>query len=172
MPLSSHPQQPHNVVAIRQGLTKKMAQLQTPTTTTPITTFSDQQQHPKPRLPSPQIFDILPALHELLARIDHVPLITDPLDLSLIPTDTESADVGALYKDIPALEPKDLPADVLQVKTRIRRALRELEKLPDMERSVGEQEAEIGELEERIREQREMVGRLAGLAGEMGGKIG
>lgn len=172
-PVFSRPQQSHHVTAIRQGLTAnihRMALTQPSTTATP-TTASAESQPPKLHLPSPQIFDILPALHEILSRIDHVPLSNDPLDPSLI-ADAEAADVGALYSDVPPLEPKDLPAEVLQVKTRIRRAVRELEKLPDMHRSVAEQEEEIAELEERIGKQRAMLKRLAVLAAEMEGKGG
>ena len=71
---------------------------------------------------------------------------------------------AALYTDLPPLEPKELPTEVLQIKAKTRKALRELEKLPDMERSVEEQEEEIRELEGRIRRQRDMVRRLGEMA--------
>ena len=61
---------------------------------------------------------------------------------------------------------------MLQIKAKIRKALKELEKLPDMERSVEEQNEEIEALEGRIRRQREMVARLAELAKGLREKIG
>jgi Zn-finger domain-containing protein len=49
---------------------------------------------------------------------------------------------------------------VLEIKTRIRAALRAVEGLPDVDRSLEEQKEEIRELEERITRQKEV---LAGL---------
>jgi predicted RNase H-like nuclease (RuvC/YqgF family) len=123
-------------------------------------------------LPPPQTFDILPPLHELLARIDHS--TTDPVSNINLPEQTTSdpEDIGALYSELQPLEPKELPTEVLQIKAKIRKALKELEKLPDMERSVEEQNEEIEALEGRIRRQREMVARLAELAKGVKEKIG
>ena len=124
-----------------------------------------QQPNDRVQLPPPQTFDILPALHELLARIDH----------NTTSVDQESAnpsDIGALYSELQPLEPKDLPTEVLEIKRKIRRALKELEKLPDMERSVDEQNDEIQALEGRIVRQEEMVSRLASLAREVNEKNG
>lgn len=61
---------------------------------------------------------------------------------------------------------------MLQIKTKIRKALKELEKLPDMERTVEEQDEEIEALEGRIKRQREMIARLAELAKGVREKIG
>lgn len=108
-----------------------------------------------PPLPPPQTFDILPSLHELLARLEHHP-DSDPS----IPT-------GAAYKDAPPLEPKSLPTEVLAIKSKIRRALRELEKLPDMDCSVKDLEGEIEALKERERRQREVLAGLARVVGEL-----
>ena len=93
-------------------------------------------------------------------------------DQQYLSADAEGGDLRALYTDLQPLEPKDLPTEVLQIKTRIRRALKELEKLPDMERSVDEQNEEIEELEERIRLQRDMIRRLGELAKGMEGRVG
>lgn len=178
MPLSSHPQQPHNVTKIRAGLTaniEKMALTQSSftNTSTTLSAYSQAQSQttlPQPQLPPPQVFDILPALHELLARIDHAST-SNPADVHDGSTD-DSNDIGALYTDLQPLEPKDLPAEVLQIKAKIRRALRELEKLPDMDRSVQEQEDEIAELEAKIEKQRAMVRRFGELAKGMQGRNG
>ena len=49
----------------------------------------------------------------------------------------------------------------------MRRAVAELGKLEDMERSVEEQESEVRALEARIERQREMLGRMGNLASGM-----
>ncbi|KAM0717737.1 hypothetical protein Q7P37_007589 [Cladosporium fusiforme] len=112
----------------------------------------------RPGLPPPQTFDILPPLHEILARIDHAP--NDPIQAA-----TGDGDVVS-YAELQPLEPKDLPNEVLAVKTKIRKALRELEKLPDMDRSVEEQEEEIRMLEEKAAKQKEVLKKLGDLAGQ------
>jgi hypothetical protein len=136
-----------------------------------MTTSQQHRLHQDLKLPQPQTFDILPALHEILARIDHGSASTDPLDPNHT-MDVDAADLGALYTDLQPLEPKELPTEVLQIKAKIRRALKELEKLPDMDRSVAEQEEEIKELEERIRKQDDMTKRLGALAKEVQQKLG
>lgn len=113
--------------------------------------------------PPPQTFDILPTLHEILARIDHSGLDANDVEEEFIPT---------RYAELQSLDPKDLPNEVLPLKAKIRRAQREVEKLPDVERSVEEQREEIVELEERIRRQREMLSRIAELARGVQGAVG
>lgn len=97
-----------------------------PSTTTVNTT---------PPLPQPALFDLLPALYEILSRID--------------PPD-----------DHAPLDPKDLPAAILPLKAQMRRALREVAALPDVDRGVAEQEAEIAELEILLRKQEEALKEL------------
>lgn len=141
-------------------------------------TSQPQSRTAQLQLPPPQTFDILPALHELLARIDRdsTASATDPVtgiaDQHLLSADAGGGDIGALYTELQPLEPKELPTEVLQIKAKIRKALKELEKLPDMERTVEEQNEEVGELEERITRQREMIRRLGKLARGMEGKPG
>ena len=108
-------------------------------------------------LPPPQVFDLLPALYEILARLDQSAPAAEPA------ADQDERDIGAHYTNLQPLEPKDLPAAILPLKAQIRRGLKELEKLPDMERTVQEQEEEIAELEERIKRQQEMLKRMASL---------
>lgn len=130
-------------------------------------------------LPTPQTFDILPALHELLARMNHT---TAPINshspthhLSThlsTPSDPSTHDAGSQYVDLLPLEPSALPTEILQIKAKIRAALRELGKLPDMQRGVEEQEVEIRELEERIREQRAMVRGIGQAAEKMQKDLG
>jgi len=64
------------------------------------------------------------------------------------------------YAEFQPLEPRDLPHEVLAIKNKIRKALRELEKLPDMDRDVEQQEAEIKMLEEKAVKQREVLRKL------------
>lgn len=114
-------------------------------------------------LPSPQSFDILPLLHEHLAQVDayfnqDIPAEEQPHSDGHDAIGAEFSGKGTSF--LP-LNPKELPNKVTDVKQRIRQAQKELEKLPDMERTVEEQEEEIMELEERIRKQREMLRRLA-----------
>lgn len=177
MPLSSHPQQPHNVATIRQGLSDnvhQMALTQKSPTTAAANSATPQQQPPEQKLdlPPPQTFDILPALHELLARVyNSSSMSADTLEPSPV-SDEDAADVGALYADLAPLEPKDLPNENLQIKARIRRAQKELEKLPDMNRSIADQEEEIVELEKRIVKQREMKKMLDSRLRDMGSNLG
>lgn len=109
-------------------------------------------------LPSPRTFDILPALHELLSRLDHG-----------LPA---SEEVDGHYPDPAPLEPKDVPTQALPIKARIRKALRELEKLPDMDRTVQEQQEEIEELEIRIRKQKQVLRGLGGIVREGRAEVG
>lgn len=143
--------------------------------TTPANTSQSLSQ-PQPQttipsrtLPPPQTFDILSPLHELLARIEHVSTQGDILPTS---EDGNGEGIGTRYQNQPPLEPKDLPGEILPLKAKIRKVLRELEKLPDMDRSVEEQREEIAELEERRRRQLEMIGKLAGVAEGLNGRLG
>nr|POE92426.1 hypothetical protein CFP56_69673 [Quercus suber] len=127
----------------------------TPSNTTANTSGTLLKSTP-PTLPPPQTFDILPPLHELLARIDHVSTqngLTANID------NDESQ--GTRYLEIQPLEPKDLPAEVLPLKSKIRKALRELENLPDMDRSIEDQREEIAELIQRQAAQEAMIKALS-----------
>ena len=132
---------------------------------------SKRQRAQDLHLPPPQSFDILPALHELLARIDHTSADSGVLSDQVEPADNKE-EIGALYTDLAPLEPKDLPVEVLQIKAKIRNALKELQKLPDMDRSIEEQQMEIVELEDRIARQKAMIGKLGEVAKSVEGKLG
>ncbi|KZF24536.1 hypothetical protein L228DRAFT_98734 [Xylona heveae TC161] len=99
---------------------------------------------PSSRLPPPQTFDILPPLHALLSRLAP-------------PTTTTAAAAAGEYADQPPLEPHQLAAEASAIKIRIQKARAAVQSLPDMSRSVEEQEAEIRQLEERVRKQREVL---------------
>jgi len=55
------------------------------------------------------------------------------------------------------LTTKDIPAETDELKAGLKRARIQVAGLPDMERSVEEQEVEIQELESKIREQRRVL---------------
>jgi predicted RNase H-like nuclease (RuvC/YqgF family) len=52
---------------------------------------------------------------------------------------------------------KDIPAATDELKHKLQKARVQVKELPDMQRSVPEQEQEIRELQERIRKQREVL---------------
>ncbi|KAJ5493027.1 hypothetical protein N7539_001773 [Penicillium diatomitis] len=70
---------------------------------------------------------------------------TDPSAAHLIPDLSAQGSNGP-----PALNVKDLPTATSSVKVRIQKARAVVEALPDVDRSVEEQQAEITELEDRI----------------------
>jgi hypothetical protein len=102
-------------------------------------------------LPDPQTFDLLPQLHSLLSR-----LVPNPSN----PTAT-SGD----------LEPQNLPAAATALKNRLQKARHAVQELPDMNRTVEEQEAEIQLLETELSKKMEMLARLKkAVAGGMNGQ--
>ncbi|KAI9680808.1 MAG: hypothetical protein M1817_004248 [Caeruleum heppii] len=93
------------------------------------------------QLPSPAALDVLPALHALLSR-----LVPDPTSTSLAPP----------------LEPQHLASEAAGLKVRLQKAKAAIEQLPDMERSITQQEKEMQQVEARIREQRDVLRGLVG----------
>jgi RNA polymerase II transcription mediator complex subunit 9 len=122
-----------------------MPSLTSPTTTT----------HPDiPPFPSPQTFDILPEIYDLIARLQLPP--NNPTNRPTSqPTDS--------------LSPKDLSAAVAPIKLKIQKARVAVQALPDVGRTVEEQEREIRALERRNESLRVRVGGLARLAGQARG---
>lgn len=127
-------------------------------------------------LPPPHTFDILPPLYELLARVDkhqnQNSLLGEGEAYHIL--EGATGDIGAAYskgEHLQPLNPKELPTAALEIKGLIRNALREVEKLPDVERSVEEQEDEMKDLEERVKKQRDMLRGLAEVAKSMEGRL-
>ncbi|OJD16679.1 hypothetical protein AJ78_03189 [Emergomyces pasteurianus Ep9510] len=145
-----------------------------------------QQQQEKedvpPPFPPPQTFDILPPLHDLLLRLASTPSnlhqhAADPTSAggnaasaaagsgpgpggshaNTTATRSTAIDTAA----VAFLDPKLLLSEASAVKIRVQKAKAALEALPDMERTVAEQEEEIVGLEERIE-------RLGGVIVEFG----
>jgi len=106
-------------------------------------------------LPSPEIFDILAPLHELLSRL------ATSSSSATSNTPAAAATVGS-YKSAAPLEIQHLAAEASTVRNRIRRARRAVEGLPDVERGLSAQEREIAELRTRIEAQ---MGVLRGVGG-------
>lgn len=92
-----------------------------------------------PALPPPAAFDILPDLHRLLSR-----LISTSAQLPA-PTPTP----GQSNKDGP-LEIQQLATEATLIKRKIQRARDAVMALPDIDRSLDDQQEEIEDLEERI----------------------
>lgn len=104
--------------------------------------------------------DTLPVLAAILLRLQ-----------TLSPTNTSAGSPlattpSALASGTGTITIKDIPAATDGLKHKIQKARAQVTQLPDMQRSVAEQELEIQELEERIRSQRAVLEglRQAGLA--------
>ena len=106
--------------------------------------------HPDvPPFPSPQTFDILPEIYTLVA------LLQLP---SNSPTDSSAS------QPTESLAPKDFPAAAVPIKVKIQKARAAVQALPDVGRTVEEQEREIRALERRNDSLRRRVNELAALA--------
>lgn len=78
-----------------------------------------------------------------------------------------TADVGVLGSNAPPpLDVKDLPTEANSIKIRIQKARTVVESLPDVHRSVAEQEREIEELEDRIARLRSVIAEFGRRAGK------
>lgn len=67
------------------------------------------------------------------------------------PGPSSAADITALGSNLPpALDVKNLPTEVSSIKIRLQKAQAVVEGLPDVDRTVDEQEKEINDLEDRI----------------------
>jgi hypothetical protein len=116
----------------------------------PSLTSPDAITHPDvPPFPPPQTFDILPEIYALVARLQ--PPSNNPTD----PSASQPAD---------SLAPKDLPAAAVPIKLKIQKARAAVQALPDVGRTVEEQEREIRALEMRNESLRLRVKQLAKLA--------
>ncbi|RDW73827.1 hypothetical protein BP5796_07269 [Coleophoma crateriformis] len=104
--------------------------------------------------------DTLPVLAAILSRLQA--LSPTNASASSPPATTPSA----LASGTGAIPIKDIPAATDSLKHKIQKARAQVTQLPDMQRSVAEQELELRELEERIKSQRAVLDglRAAGLA--------
>ena len=136
-------------------MTVAMSQINSPYPSSATSTRPTSTAHPfdpfaappsqslQSRGPSPETLDILPALYELLSR-------------TLPPVPGANNQPGGGQPAFPKQEPLDisqLASEVSSVRARISKARKEIEALPDMDRTVDEQEEEMAFLRERIRKQ-------------------
>ena len=133
----------------------------TPTISTPL---PNSQSQSLPDSLSPDSIDTIPVLSGLLSRLQP-PTSTSsttgdtpaaPADPNPNPNQSKSDDEGPIAI-------KDFPKKMDSMKRKLQRARMAAKELPNIGRTVNEQEEEIRELEERIRMQREV---LEGLRGE------
>ncbi|KIX00702.1 uncharacterized protein Z518_09767 [Rhinocladiella mackenziei CBS 650.93] len=143
--------------------------------------------HPDvPPFPSPSTFSILPDIYLLIARLNILQTgggqqtsqnppsssqsqsqpqtqaqtqpTSQPSAASTSTTPTPHLHTG------PPLDLKDLPAQVYPIKQRLAKARAAVSALPDVERSVEEQEAEIRELERTVALLKRRLGKLGEIA--------
>ncbi|KAG0647309.1 hypothetical protein D0Z07_6967 [Hyphodiscus hymeniophilus] len=100
---------------------------------------------------SPESIDTLPVLSAILSRLQ-------PLTATGASSGTPAeASPSQLASGTAPLSIKDIPAATDDLKHRLQKARAQVKELPDIERSLVEQEEEIRELEERIGKQREVL---------------
>ncbi len=112
------------------------------------TAFTPQPLKP-PTLPHPSTFDILPPLHALLSRL-LVPPSQTSTQTTFSPPVTSSPALANPTNNSP-LSPKDLATAASAVKIKIQKARMAVRGLPDVERTIEEQELEISELENEVK---------------------
>ncbi|RHZ44513.1 RNA polymerase II mediator complex middle subunit MED9 [Aspergillus thermomutatus] len=112
--------------------------------------------------PPPQTFDIIPPLHGLLLRLLSAQTAGEGGPRTAgeaggqAPSGSSGAGQGVQQQNPAAgnglapLSAKNLPTAASSIKIRIQKAHAVVESLPDIDRSVAEQEGEIEELENRI----------------------
>ncbi|EPS44706.1 hypothetical protein H072_1297 [Dactylellina haptotyla CBS 200.50] len=100
-----------------------------------------------PSFPPPETFDFIPNTHDLLLRL--LPPNSPPGQSSQV--------------NLAPLEPKDVDNEASRIRIKIQKARAILNDLPDITRSIDQQEEEVKALEEKIRKQREVLGRIRDL---------
>ena len=126
---------------------------QASTTPNPSSAEIDPKDSTKP-LPPPETFDILSPLHELLHQLLHNPSAgSTNLSANYAPT---------LFPNQQPLEVQQLAGEMSAIRNRIRKARAAVEALPDVERSVEEQDEEMAALRGRIERQKQMLSNIGG----------
>jgi hypothetical protein len=91
----------------------------------------------------PSLFDIIPNLHDLVSRLTH--------------SSTSTTSQTPLHDAQKLLTPKEFTQEVAKLKEKLKKAAAAVGGLPDIDRTVEEQEHEIRELEGSIGEQRRVL---------------
>ncbi|TVY57840.1 hypothetical protein LCER1_G000955 [Lachnellula cervina] len=97
---------------------------------------------------SPDSIDTLPVLSAVLARLQN------PSPSSNSPP---AASPSQIASGTGPLTIKDIPTATDEIKHKLQKARMQVKDLPDMDRSIPEQEEEIAELEDKVRRQREVL---------------
>jgi len=131
-----------------------------PVTTTTATIANSIKPNPSPpSLPPSDAFDFLPLTYDLLARL----LPTAATSSSNLPSIINNSSNNNSSKPPGHLEPKDVGTEASRIRLKIQKARALVADLPDISRSIGEQEVEISELREKVRRQREILGGIRDL---------
>lgn len=153
-----HPQPTFNTLHTKMSFSTPPIQSSTaptPIPTNPPTSATQPhtQQPPAPQLnpptlPPAHLFDLLPQLHELLSRL----LDTDT------DTDYTLPQSSAHYKAQEPLAMHQLSGAVSAIRVNIGKARAAIEALPDVSRTIEEQEEELSILKARLARQKEVLG--------------
>jgi small-conductance mechanosensitive channel len=103
---------------------------------------------------SPDSIDTLPVLSALLSRLQNPSSTAHAASTSGSPP---AASPSQLASGTCPLSIKDIPPATDELKHKLQKARIQVKELPDIQRSVEEQEDEIRELEKRISRQREIL---------------
>ncbi|EGD84698.1 hypothetical protein H112_08412 [Trichophyton rubrum D6] len=126
-----------------------------------------------PPFPPPQTFDILPPLHALLARLlsnQSSSFATGQPGEPGLSQSTEQTPGGGIAS-LDGLDPKSLLTGASAVKIRIQKARNAVEEMPDIERTIAEQEEEIVMLEKRIGRLRGVLDNFRGRSEKLAGGL-
>lgn len=128
----------------------------------------------RPPFPPSETFDILPQIYDLITRLPSASL-PPPTTATDTTTNNLSSTIFATapqWSTTDPLDPKDLLQAAIPIKLKIQRARAVVSALPDVERTIEEQEVEVAELEGRIAKLRGVVAELGRRAGEGAVKMG
>ncbi len=122
---------------------------------------------------SPDDIDAITELAALVARIQPpqslVTISGTPVTLAGTGTTPNPSSVGGSTVPLPAsINLKDFPTATDHLKHKIQRARTHIKALPDMSRTIAEQEEEIRELEEKMRRQKDTLAKLKDTGVEFG----
>ena len=113
-----------------------------------------QSTSPAPYLPSPQIFSILPEVHALLLRLQASNSTTNGLD-----TSSTNFDNHGTQQQSPLLL-KDVQSAAAPTRLKIAKAKAVVDALPDIHRTIEQQEEEIAKLEAKVKRLRNTLGKV------------
>jgi hypothetical protein len=154
----------------QQTGSKNLSSMDPSTAATPATPAPPMTAEPG-QLPSPHIFDIVPPLHALLSRL----LVPSPhggaaasgtqtaTASQTSPSNNNNAMGSSSGYDLAMthsneyLEVQHLDAATDAIRIRIQKARAAVKALPDIDRTVEEQDEEIKELQTRVKRMREML---------------